>query len=99
MNCPLCFSDASPGFNLTLEEVEDTLGGGCRWHGQSRMIVAQQLNGVAEAHALRWPQQAYMTTRDDLMCLQNGSASVSSTRPPKVPTATIHGHLTLYCRA
>ncbi len=25
MACPLCFSDAGPGFNLTLEEVEDIL--------------------------------------------------------------------------
>jgi tetraether lipid synthase len=25
MNCPLCFSDAGPGFNLTLEEVEEIL--------------------------------------------------------------------------
>jgi 7,8-dihydro-6-hydroxymethylpterin dimethyltransferase len=25
MNCPVCFSDAAPGFSLTLEEVEDIL--------------------------------------------------------------------------
>ncbi len=25
MNCPLCFSEAGPGFNLTLEEVEEIL--------------------------------------------------------------------------
>jgi uncharacterized radical SAM superfamily Fe-S cluster-containing enzyme len=25
MNCPLCFSEAAPGFSLTLEEVEDIL--------------------------------------------------------------------------
>ncbi|MBI3682606.1 MAG: radical SAM protein [Acidobacteria bacterium] len=25
MNCPLCFAEAGPGFNLTLEEVEDIL--------------------------------------------------------------------------
>jgi hypothetical protein len=31
--------------------------------------------------------------------LQNGSASVTSALLPKVPTATIHGHLTLYCHA
>lgn len=25
MDCPLCFAEAGPGFNLTLEEVEDIL--------------------------------------------------------------------------
>jgi len=25
MNCPLCFSEASPGFSLTLEEVQQML--------------------------------------------------------------------------
>ena len=25
MACPLCFAEAGPGFNLTLEEVEDIL--------------------------------------------------------------------------
>ena len=35
MNCPLCFSDASPGFNLTLEEVEQMLDDYVRTEGQS----------------------------------------------------------------
>ncbi len=38
MNCPLCFSDASPGFNLTLEEVEEILDNLVRTEGQPEVV-------------------------------------------------------------
>ena len=38
MNCPLCFSDASPGFNLTLEEVEQMLDDYVRTEGNPEVV-------------------------------------------------------------
>jgi 7,8-dihydro-6-hydroxymethylpterin dimethyltransferase len=38
MNCPLCFSDAGPGFNLTLEEVEEILDNLVRTEGRPEVV-------------------------------------------------------------
>ena len=38
MNCPLCFSDARPGFNLTLEEVEAILDDYVRTEGNPEVV-------------------------------------------------------------
>ena len=38
MNCPLCFSEARPGFNLTLEEVEAILDDFVRTEGSPEII-------------------------------------------------------------
>jgi tetraether lipid synthase len=38
MNCPLCFSDASPGFSLTLEEVEQVLDDFVRTEGKPEVV-------------------------------------------------------------
>lgn len=38
MNCPLCFSDARPGFNLTLAEVESMLDDFVRTEGNPEVI-------------------------------------------------------------
>jgi uncharacterized radical SAM superfamily Fe-S cluster-containing enzyme len=38
MNCPLCFSDAHPGFNLTLEEVEEILEDFVRTEGTPEVV-------------------------------------------------------------
>src|SRR2546421_1544711 len=38
MDCPLCFSDASPGFNLTLEEVEQILDDYVRTEGSPEVV-------------------------------------------------------------
>jgi uncharacterized radical SAM superfamily Fe-S cluster-containing enzyme len=38
MDCPLCFSDASPGFTLTLEEVEQMLDDFVRTEGKPEVV-------------------------------------------------------------
>jgi len=38
MDCPLCFSDAGPGFNLTLEEVEGMLDDFVRTEGTPEVV-------------------------------------------------------------
>lgn len=38
MKCPLCFSDAGPGFNLTLEEVEEMLDDYVRTEGHPEVV-------------------------------------------------------------
>jgi tetraether lipid synthase len=38
MDCPLCFSDASPGFNLTLEEVEEIIDDFVRAEGSPEVL-------------------------------------------------------------
>lgn len=38
MDCPLCFADASPGFSLTLEEVEAMLDGFVRSEGRPEVV-------------------------------------------------------------
>ena len=38
MNCPLCFSDARPGFSLTLEEVEQILDDYVRTEGNPEVV-------------------------------------------------------------
>jgi uncharacterized radical SAM superfamily Fe-S cluster-containing enzyme len=38
MDCPLCFSEASPGFNLTLEEVEQMLDDLVRTEGNPEVV-------------------------------------------------------------
>jgi uncharacterized radical SAM superfamily Fe-S cluster-containing enzyme len=38
MNCPLCFSEARPGFNLTLEEVEQMLDDFVRTEGAPEVV-------------------------------------------------------------
>ena len=38
MNCPLCFSEASPGFSLTLEEVEQMLDDFVRTEGKPEVV-------------------------------------------------------------
>ena len=38
MDCPLCFSNASPGFNVTLEEVEQMLDEFVRTEGQPEVV-------------------------------------------------------------
>ncbi|MEM7348823.1 MAG: radical SAM protein, partial [Chloroflexota bacterium] len=38
MNCPLCFSDAGTGFNLTLEEVENALDHFVRTEGNPEVV-------------------------------------------------------------
>ncbi len=38
MNCPLCFSEARPGFNLTLEEVEQMLDDLVRTEGNPEVV-------------------------------------------------------------
>lgn len=38
MNCPLCFSEARPGFNLTLEEVEQMLDEFVRTEGNPEVV-------------------------------------------------------------
>jgi uncharacterized radical SAM superfamily Fe-S cluster-containing enzyme len=38
MNCPLCFSDAHPGFRLTLEEVEEMLDDYVRTEGNPEVV-------------------------------------------------------------
>jgi tetraether lipid synthase len=38
MNCPLCFSEASPGFSLTLEEVEQMLDEFVRTEGRPEVV-------------------------------------------------------------
>lgn len=38
MNCPLCFSEARPGFNLTLEEVEQILDEFVRTEGNPEVV-------------------------------------------------------------
>ena len=38
MDCPLCFSEAGPGFNLTLEEVEQMLDDFVRTEGRPEVI-------------------------------------------------------------
>jgi uncharacterized radical SAM superfamily Fe-S cluster-containing enzyme len=38
MNCPLCFSEASPGFSLTLEEVEEMLDHYVRTEGNPEVV-------------------------------------------------------------
>lgn len=38
MDCPLCFADASPGFSLTMEEVEQMLDGFVRTEGRPEVI-------------------------------------------------------------
>jgi len=38
MACPLCFAEAGPGFNLTLEEVEDILAGFILAEGNPQLV-------------------------------------------------------------
>ena len=38
MNCPLCFSEAGPGFSLTLEEVEEMLDDFVRTEGNPEVV-------------------------------------------------------------
>lgn len=38
MDCPLCFADAAPGFNLTLEEVEEILDEFVRTEGKPEVV-------------------------------------------------------------
>ncbi len=38
MDCPLCFSEAAPGFNLTLEEVEEMLDDFVRTEGNPEVV-------------------------------------------------------------
>ncbi len=38
MDCPLCFSEAGPGFNLTLEEVEEMLDDFVRTEGNPEVV-------------------------------------------------------------
>ena len=38
MDCPLCFADASPGFSLTLEEVEQMLDDYVRTEGEPEVV-------------------------------------------------------------
>jgi uncharacterized radical SAM superfamily Fe-S cluster-containing enzyme len=38
MDCPLCFAEAGPGFNLTLEEVEDVLDHYIRSEGNPQVV-------------------------------------------------------------
>ena len=38
MDCPLCFSEAGPGFNLTIEEVEQMLDDLVRTEGQPEVV-------------------------------------------------------------
>lgn len=38
MDCPLCFSEAGPGFNLTLEEVEEMLDDFVRTEGSPEVV-------------------------------------------------------------
>jgi uncharacterized radical SAM superfamily Fe-S cluster-containing enzyme len=38
MNCPLCFSEAQPGFNLTMEEVEQMLDDFVRTEGAPEVV-------------------------------------------------------------
>lgn len=38
MDCPLCFAEASPGFSLTLEEVEQMLDGFVRTEGRPEVV-------------------------------------------------------------
>jgi hypothetical protein len=50
MDCPLCFADASPGFSLTMEEVEQMLDGFVRTEG--RPEVVQFSGGEPTLHPL-----------------------------------------------
>ena len=38
MDCPLCFADASPGFSLTMEEVEEMLDSFVRTEGRPEVV-------------------------------------------------------------
>lgn len=38
MDCPLCFADAAPGFNLTIEEVEEILDNFVRTEGAPEVV-------------------------------------------------------------
>src|SRR3979490_2000615 len=50
MDCPLCFSEARPGFNLTMEEVEEMLDDLCRTEGAPE--VFQFSGGEPTIHPL-----------------------------------------------
>ncbi len=50
MDCPLCFADAQPGFNLTLEEVEQVLDDFVRTEGTPEVV--QFSGGEPTVHPL-----------------------------------------------
>jgi uncharacterized radical SAM superfamily Fe-S cluster-containing enzyme len=50
MDCPLCFADAAPGFNLTLEEVEEILDDFVRTEGKPEVV--QFSGGEPTVHPL-----------------------------------------------
>jgi uncharacterized radical SAM superfamily Fe-S cluster-containing enzyme len=50
MDCPLCFADAAPGFNLTLEEVEAILDDFMRTEGKPEVV--QFSGGEPTVHPL-----------------------------------------------
>jgi len=50
MDCPLCFADAAPGFNLTLEEVEEILDEFARTEGKAEVV--QFSGGEPTVHPL-----------------------------------------------
>jgi len=52
MNCPLCFSEASPGFSLTLEEVEQMLDDYVRTEGNPEVVQFSGGDGSATAKGM-----------------------------------------------
>ena len=49
MTCPLCFAEAGPGFNLTLEEVEEILDHFVATEGNPQVVHSSRAAGLRSA--------------------------------------------------
>jgi len=80
MACPLCFAEAGPGFNLTLEEVEDILDHYIRAEGNPQVV--QFSGGEPSIHPLIIPmmQAAQRRGIPNVMLNTNGKRIATDDR-------------------
>ena len=80
MACPLCFAEAGPGFNLTLEEVEDILDHYIRAEGNPQVV--QFSGGEPSIHPLIIPMMKAAQSRGipNVMLNTNGKRIATDDR-------------------
>ncbi|MHA1549464.1 MAG: radical SAM protein [Alphaproteobacteria bacterium] len=72
MACPLCFADASPGFNLSMEEVEQILDDFVRAEGQPEVIQFSGGEPTVHPRIIDFIRAAYARNIKFVMLNTNG---------------------------
>lgn len=72
MNCPLCFSEARPGFNLTMEEVEQMLDDFVRTEGTPEVVQFSGGEPTIHPHIIDFVRAAKLRGIRSVMINTNG---------------------------